>query len=464
MRPKSTWWIGAAFLAVQCYIIRFAANGPFVDEGLYTVAGMRVLEGKGLSDGYITWFNGSPFVWPVIAALGHHVGGLPGARLMAAILSTVTLLAFAKTAENLFGRSLGQWCALAFGVNGLFMALAHFAVYDVAALAGLAVSMWCVTCSPTSRASLWLIGAAIAFAGAVISKYGYMPMVVPLLGLLMSVRGVKSSGRALALFLSVVGVILAVYFWLSFGSLVPTSSAAYLGQTFGRSRGHIAVLQIIFGIVPIALATIGAVVAWRRRQRLLVVTCLLALALYPAFHLWTANFVSAQKHVVAGFLFAYLLAGVAFERLWTSRSRVTAVVLLAVLMTWGGLQCYWQDRSWSDTRALAHHLALSMKRGDQVVAESSWSYTLYLYPRGLIESPAEVIDANYSPSRDRLDVCQIPWLVGNPDTAELIRRAIGHCSHQRVLSSITRHYYFDTTRLRLGVYGVVVGLYRLPRS
>jgi hypothetical protein len=460
----TVWWIGAAFLAVQCSIIRFAGNGPFVDEGLYTVAGMRVLEGKGPSDGYITWFNGSPFVWPVMAALGHHVGGLPGARLVAALLSTVTLVAFAKTAENLFGRSVAQWCALTFGVNGLFMALAHFAVYDVAALTGLAVSMWCVTRSPASRASIWVIGAAVACAGAVIAKYGYLPMVVPLLGLLVCGRGVKSSGRALALFLSVVGVLLAVYFWLSFGSLVPASSAAYLGQTFGRSRGHIAALQIIFGIVPLGLASLGAVVAWRRRQRLLVVTCLLALALYPAFHLWTANFVSAQKHVVTGFLFAYLLAGVAFERLWTSRSRATAVVLLVMLTAWGGLQCYWQDRSWSDTRALAHHLALSMKRGDRVVAESSWNYTLYLYPRGLIESPADVIDANYAPGRDRLDVCRIPWLVGNPESAELIGRAIGHCPHQRVLSSITRHYYFDTTRLRVGGHMVVVGLYRLPQS
>ena len=43
------WAIVAAFLAVQVCIIWFAANGPFVDEGLYTVAGMRVLEGKGLS-------------------------------------------------------------------------------------------------------------------------------------------------------------------------------------------------------------------------------------------------------------------------------------------------------------------------------------------------------------------------------------------------------------------------------
>ena len=101
------------------------------------------------------------------------------------------------------------------------------------------------------------------------------------------------------MFLSVVAVILIAYFGLIFGSLVPTYSAAYLEQSFGRSRGHIAMLQMVFGLVPFALASAGALVVWRKRQRLLAATCLLALSLYPAFHLWTANFVSAQKHVVA---------------------------------------------------------------------------------------------------------------------------------------------------------------------
>lgn len=457
-------WIVAVFLAVQVCTIWFAANGPFVDESLYTVAGMRVLEGKGLSDGYVTWFNGSPFVWPVIAALGFHVGGLPGTRLVAAILSAVTLLAFAKTAENLFGQSASRWSALAFSVNGLFVALAHFAVYDVAALTGLAVSMWCVTHPSRSDVSSWVIGAAIAFAGAVIVKYGYAANVLPLLGLLVSVRGVKRSGRALAMFLSVVGMILTTYFGLIFGSLFPPSSATYLDQTFGRSRGHIAALQVVFGLVPFALASAGALGAWRRRQRLLAVTCLLALSVYPAFHLWTANFVSAQKHVVAGFLFAYLLAGLALERLWNSRSRLTAVSVLAALMIWGGLQCYWQDHSWSDTRPLARYLALNMKPGDRIAAEGSWNYILYLYPAGLIESPADVIDANYAARGESRNACHVPWLVGNPESTDMIRAAVGQCRYQRVLSSNTPQYYFDTTRLRLGVASTVVGVYCLPKS
>ena len=139
------WWIALAFFAVQVGIIFFAANGPFVDEGVYTVAGLRVLEGHGLADGYLTWLNGSPFVWPVLAALGHHVGGLPGARLMAALLSLVTLVAFAKTAEALFGESAAAWGTAALAANGLFLALAHFAVYDVPGLTGIALSMWCAT-------------------------------------------------------------------------------------------------------------------------------------------------------------------------------------------------------------------------------------------------------------------------------------------------------------------------------
>ena len=455
--PRRVWWIVAVFLAVQTAIIALDANGPFVDESLYIVAGMRVLEGHGWSDGYFTWFNGSPFVWPVFAALGHHAAGLSGARFAAALFSAITLLAFAKTAETLFGRSASEWGAVAFGVNGLFMALAHFAVYDVAALTALAVAMWLA-----ARGSV--TAAAVAFAGAVIAKFGHVIMVVPVLGLLIAARDLTHAVRALAMFLTVAGGIVAAYFWLTFGSPLPTSPATYFQQTFGRARGHIAVLQVIFGVLPLALATVGAVVAWRRRHPLLVVTCLLALGVYPAFHLWTANFVSGQKHVVAGFLFSYLLAGVALERLWISRARATTVAVLGALTIWGALQCYWQDHSWSDTRALAHHLASHMKRGDRIVAESSWNYTLYLYPRGLIGSPAEVIDANYAPRDDRRDLCEIPWLVGNPDSAAMIRDALGRCRHERVRSSTTWHYYFDTTRLRLGTSPVVVGLYRLGGS
>ena len=275
-------------------------------------------------------------------------------------------------------------------------------------------------------------------------------------------RGFDHAGRALALFLSVSGVILAAYFWPFFGSLVPSSASAYLEQPFRARRGHIAVLQIVYGLVPSVLAGVGAIIAWRRHQRMLVVTCLVALLLFPLFHLWTANAVSSQKHVVPGFLFAYLLAGVALERWWSSRSHAAVVLGLALLTTWGSFQWYWQEHSWSDNRTLASYLAQNMQRGERVLAESAWTYILTLYPSGVIESPSDVIDANHSPTVDALPLCQIPWLVGNAATAARIRTAVDQCGHRRVLSSATEHYYFDTTRLRWDTYTVTVDLYRLP--
>jgi hypothetical protein len=236
---------------------------------------------------------------------------------------------------------------------------------------------------------------------------------------------------------------------------------AYLEQTFQRSRGHIGVLQIVFGLLPAALASAGAVTVWRHGRRMLALTCLIALAVYPVFHLWTANFVSGQKHVVGGFLFGYLLAGVALERLWKAGSRVTVGVVVAFLTVWGAGQWYWQEHSWSDTRPLTSRLVQDMQRGERIIAQSSWLYALALYPAGLIESPADVIDANYSPDVDRLDDCRITWLVGDLDSAERLRHGLERCGHRPVLSSLSRHYYFDTSRLRLDTFTTAVTLYRL---
>ena len=463
-RTRPVWWIACGFIAVQAGILWAAPAGPFVDEGLYTVAGLRVLDGHGLSDGYVTWFNGSPFVWPVLAAAGHHVAGLAGARLMAVALSTITLLAVSAAAGRLFGQQVSGWCALAFALNGLFAALAHFAVYDVAALTGLAVAIWCVSRSGAADHGWWMAGAAAAFALAVVAKYGYMAMAVPLVALVACVRpGAAAAARSIALLVAVAGALVAAYFLLCFGTVMPSSADAYLEQSFGRTRGHIAALQVVFGAVPLALAIAGAL-AVRRQPRgpALAAVSLLALFVYPMFHLWTGNFVSGQKHAVAGFLFAYPIAGAALERLWRSRSRAWTIAVIAALALWGGVQCYWQDRSWPDVRPLAAHLVANVRPGDRVLAESPWSYTLFLYPAGRVVSPWDVIDANHARDRERLDLCRIAWVVGDPDSAPTVARALRQCGHERVRSLPIRQYYLDTSRLRLATSSAVVSLYRLP--
>jgi len=453
------WVIAGAFLGAQIALVAADANGPFVDEGLYVVAGLRVLEGQGPADGYARWFNGSPFAWPVLAALGFRVGGLAGVRLVAAVLSTVTLIAFAAAAERLLGRRVAAWGAGLLALNGLFLALAHFAVYDVPALTGLAMAMYALARAPAGI--VWPILGGIAFAAAVVAKYGYLAMAVPLLGLLVAVRGLPHAVRPAAAFLGVSGAVVGAYFLAVFGAPYPSSASAYLGQTLVRSRAHIAALQLVFTAAPLALMAVGALAAWRARQRWLVATCAVAVSLYPTFHLWSANFVSSQKHAVAGFLFAYLLAGVTLDRLWRAGRRPAVVWVLAVLTAWGALQCYWQDRSWSDVRPLVRHLIGNMRPGDRILAESPWSYAMYLYPTGIVDSPFAVIDTAYAAARADPDGCAVPWLVGDPAGTQL-RDLLARCPHRLVRSIAGEQYYLDTTRLRVGRQDTATALYRLP--
>jgi hypothetical protein len=80
------------YVVVQLSVIVFLAIGPHIDEAFYAAGGMRALEGYGgLADGYLTWFNGSPFVWPVLAGMGFKLGGLEGDRFLALACSTVTV-------------------------------------------------------------------------------------------------------------------------------------------------------------------------------------------------------------------------------------------------------------------------------------------------------------------------------------------------------------------------------------
>ena len=124
----------AAFLAAELAVCAMQLNGPFLDEGIYLAAGLRTLQGHGISDNYLTWFSGS-LMWPVIAAFGWKLLGLAGARAAAAICVTVGLAGMLKATGNLFGMRVRAATALAAVFSGPVIALAHLAVYDTLAVA-----------------------------------------------------------------------------------------------------------------------------------------------------------------------------------------------------------------------------------------------------------------------------------------------------------------------------------------
>ena len=460
----SLWPIVGAFVAIQLGIVLFAANGPFVDEGIYTVGGLRVLEGKAAGDGYWSWFNGSPYLWPVLAALGHRLAGLAGARLAAVALSVVTLAAFAAAARALVGRAAAWWGTVAFAANGCFMSLAHLAVYDGLALAALAASLWLGTRWARTGRRRWLVAASVALALAAIAKYAYALMAFPLAAILLAVRPAGARRREVAAFLALAGALAAIYFTAVFGRPWTTTPSVYFSQTFPTTRSARAAGHLYLAAVPLLLAACGAVAAWRTRSKALVAACLGSLLIWPLFHVATLNHVSETKHVVAGFLFAYALAGVGLERLWRSRARWAMAAVLPLVVLWGTLQSQWQEYSWADVRPVAGYLLGHMKPGETVVANSAWSYALYLYPARLIAAPGGVGEAGSAQGRRSIESCTVPWLVSQGDPTGPLEESVARCGYRRVLTSAATNYFLD---LRLAhpwpsSYTKTLTLYRLP--
>ena len=93
------------------------ANG---DESLYIYSGHQLIHEfwhGGGSPYYETYFSGAPVIYPVLAAMADHIGGLVLVRLMSlAFILTATGLLYA-TARRLFG----YWPAVV--AIGLFAAL-----------------------------------------------------------------------------------------------------------------------------------------------------------------------------------------------------------------------------------------------------------------------------------------------------------------------------------------------------
>lgn len=408
-----TWAIVGLWFVVCLTTLDY--NGPFFDEGIYLTAGQRTLQGHGYADGYLGWFAGS-LLWPALAGVGVRAAGLTGARAIALLLAAVALIGLGQATSNLFGARAGLWATIAFAVCGPFLALARMGVYDSTALAGLAVSFWAVTELWVRDHRGWVAVAAAGFAVAMVAKYPVGLMLLPLLAVLVVLRrhkalvditmfGFVSLAIALALFLPVREQLA----WFIRYRL--TNSPAS-----GVSAQMIAVDLFRLSAVPVLLATAGALLG--RDRRALVVVLLLAVALWPTYHLILRDPVSSNKHIVYGFLFAYPLIGLAAHRLWVERERlvllsrsavVSAVVLLAAL---GLRQAIRLGHAWPDARPAASYLIERVRPGQQLLINESWPYTMYLYAAGRIRSPWDVFDVyRITHGESEIPLCDYDWFV-----------------------------------------------------
>jgi hypothetical protein len=417
----------AAFFATQLIVVTQLANGPTLDEAIYLTAGRRTLEGHGLSDGYLSWFAGS-LLWPVLAGLGDSVAGLAGARTLAAFFLVVALLALWRATVILFGERAAFFTIALAVATGPVFALGHLAVIDAPAVAGLAVAFWATMELVQRDHRGWLVLAALALCVAVLSKYPVAAAALPIVALIVLLRG-RAAVMDLGVGALLISAVLLVYFLSARGMLADfVSWRVENNPSFGVTRKTVAFSQVWYGGLPFLLALGGWFVC---RRKLLATTLLAGGLIFPAYHVLTANSVGDSKHIVFGLLFLLPLAGRLLDGIADDSGAVFAISMAVAAGLFGSFQADRLDRGWADVRPAADYLATHARPGQRFLVNDSWPFTQRLYEEGKIDSPWQV----YDPYRLRhgqlhASVCRVDWFVvaqGAGHWPERLRKRVSAC-------------------------------------
>jgi dolichyl-phosphate-mannose-protein mannosyltransferase len=423
------WVLLGVFLSAELVVASMQLGGPFLDEGIYVVAGLRTLQGHGLSDDYLSWFSGS-LMWPVLAALGWKLLGLAGARAAAAICVTVGLAGVLKASGNLFGARVRAATALAALSSGPIVALGHLAVYDTLAVAAAGGAFWAITEFLRRDDRAWLCGAALLYALAGLAKYPVLLFIgPPLMLLILAIRG-RRAGMDLGLFLFLAGAVLLIYFLADRAQL--TAFEAFRVQNnpnFQVARRQIAYSQLYLTVVPLILAVTGVVLL--RGRRLIALALLTGAIGAPIYHLAGGNPSGDQKHVVFGLLFMLPLIAVTLSYAMRRWRLVLAIPALTGLAAFGLVQVVRIDEGWPDLRPVSSVLLHDVRPGEKLLANSAWVEAAYLYDHGRIDNPYDLYDASrVAHLTSPTNVCAFQWLIevpgGEPWRAS-IRRAMRRC-------------------------------------
>jgi Dolichyl-phosphate-mannose-protein mannosyltransferase len=449
----------AAFLLAEVVRIAVAANGPTLDEAIYVTAGHRTLEGYGLADGYLGWFAGS-LLWPVLAALGDSVAGLDGARALAAVFVTIAVAAMWRAAVILFGPRAGFFSVALAVAAAPVLALGHLAVIDAPAAAGIAVAFWAVAELARRDHRGWLVVAAAAYSLAVLAKYPTAASVVPLVLLIVLLRG-RSATMDLAVAVLLATAVFIIYFLSARGPLADfVSWRVENNPNFGVSRPSVAFSQLWYGGLPLLLA-LGGWIASRRKA--LATVLVLGGLLFPVYHVASANSVGDTKHIVFGLIFVLPLAGRLMDGIARQSGATLACLAVVGAGLFGAFQAQRLDSSWIDVRPAADYLAAHARPDQRFLVDNSWPFTRRLYEADKIDSPWQVFDP-YRLSHGELpgSVCRADWFVvaqGAGRWPARVRRRIAACGSFRLVyrerapvTSIGSDLGFVTWKARVAIY------------
>jgi 4-amino-4-deoxy-L-arabinose transferase-like glycosyltransferase len=403
------------YLAVQIAVLVLWSRPAFLDESIYLTAGRRTLEGYGLSDQYLTWFAGS-LLWPLLAIWAADLGGLLAARVLAAVCLTLAAYWMSRGTARIYGPRAGAGAAIVLVTSGPFLALGRLAVYDVLAVAGLALAFYAITRAVTEDHRRWLAIAAAAIVTASLAKYPALFTVPALFALMAHLRGRRA--RLDMIYLAfVVGAALVSYFLILRAPLVSLLEfASGSNLAFGSSRQALGYLALHYLAVPVLLAIAGVALTQRWK---LGVALALPLPLWLLYHFNAGHNVGFEKHVVFATLYLAAPAGAALARLLWPRRWAAAVAVIVALGALGGAQMARISSAWPDQQPVVDFLTVHVEPADTILATRAWTFTQPLYEAGRLAGPWSIYD-DYRLTHGQLEVplCEADWFLdeihGNP--------------------------------------------------
>jgi hypothetical protein len=320
------------------------SNTAFLDEATYLYAGhvelQHLMTGTPVP-AYSTYLSGAPVIYPPLAALADHLGGLAAARILSlGFMVGATCFLWAMT-TRLAGRLAAFFAAALFATVGSTQYLGAFATFDAMSLFLLAAAAWAVVAAgQRDEPGTYVLGAAALLVLANATKYAsalFDPVVAALLLITIAERrGPKAAfsrgGYFVVAVTSMIGLLLTM--------AGPAYVTGVMSTTLARAVGQNPPLSVVMnsarwiGIV-MALALVAAVTAPVRSRRDRMIAIRLAV-LAMAGVLVTANqarihtTTSLSKHVDFGAWFAAVAAGYLLARLLRASRRQSLRAFAAV--------------------------------------------------------------------------------------------------------------------------------------
>ena len=388
----------AAILLVQAALsLRLVwANTAFQDEALYLWAGHLELASwlHGLPIPPLpSYFPGAPVLYPPLAALADHLGGLAGARILSLCLMLGASLLLWDSARLLVGMRAAFFATAIFAVLGPTLALGAFASNVTLSLFLTALAAWCVIRAGSREdVTIWMIGAGTALAIANAATYSsvlFDPVVIALAVMMAYPKpGGKTAAGHGAILLTIIATVLMLGTLIGGGDYVTGAGQALFSQlSIGNAAGSpLTNFWSWLGILTLA-AMCGVLASLQRRSHALTwLLALLALAvlLVPVKQSILHATISLEANAGTGAWFAAIPAGYAIDRFIGAaapgRMRVAVcgacAVALAFPLSLGAGQSWALSRSWANSssfiaifRPLADHGSGRLLVEDPSVAE-----------------------------------------------------------------------------------------------